>query len=38
MNKIKIVDCTLSEGGYTVNWDFGYEVIKDFIKELKKVI
>lgn len=36
MNKIKIVDCTLSEGGYTVNWDFGYEVIKDFIKELKK--
>ena len=26
-NKIKILDCTLRDGGYYNNWDFDYEVV-----------
>ena len=34
MSNIKILDCTLRDGGYVNNWDFGYENIKSIIQEL----
>lgn len=34
MKNIKILDCTLRDGGYVNNWDFGYENIKKIIAEL----
>lgn len=34
MNKIKILDCTLRDGGYINNWMFGETVITDIIKNL----
>lgn len=34
MSNIKILDCTLRDGGYVNNWDFGYEKIKSIIQEL----
>ena len=34
MDKISILDCTLREGGYVNNWDFGYENISKIINNL----
>lgn len=34
MNNIKILDCTLRDGGYVNNWCFGYENIKHLINGL----
>ena len=34
MNKIKVLDCTLRDGGYCNQWHFGYENIKEIIKSL----
>ncbi|EOJ0286813.1 aldolase catalytic domain-containing protein [Campylobacter jejuni] len=34
MNHLKILDCTLRDGGYINNWDFGENVIKDVIEKL----
>lgn len=34
MNNIKILDCTLRDGGYITNWNFGDDVIKNMIKTL----
>ena len=34
MNNIKLLDCTLRDGGYINNWEFGFRVIKDIIKKL----
>ena len=34
MNDIKILDCTLRDGGYVNNWDFGYNNIKQIITNL----
>jgi len=34
MNKIKILDCTLRDGGYVNNWRFGKENIKFIINKL----
>lgn len=34
MKGIKILDCTLRDGGYINDWKFGYNVIKDIIKQL----
>lgn len=31
---IKILDCTLRDGGYITNWDFGEVVIKNMIQDL----
>lgn len=33
---LKLLDCTLRDGGYINNWEFGYETINDMIKELEK--
>ena len=34
MSNIKILDCTLRDGGYINNWDFGEKNIKKIIKNL----
>jgi 4-hydroxy 2-oxovalerate aldolase len=34
MNKIKLLDCTLRDGGYVNDWKFGHRVICDVINEL----
>jgi 4-hydroxy 2-oxovalerate aldolase len=34
MNNVSILDCTLREGGYTNEWNFGYETIKEIIRTL----
>lgn len=33
---IKLLDCTLRDGGYINNWEFGYNSIRDTINELEK--
>lgn len=34
MKNIKLLDCTLRDGGYINDWKFGYFTIKDIIKKL----
>ena len=34
MNKVKILDCTLRDGGYVNNWEFGKENIKKIVSKL----
>lgn len=34
MGNIKLLDCTLRDGGYINNWEFGHHTIKDIIKKL----
>ena len=34
MNNIKILDCTLRDGGYVNNWEFSNESAKEIIKSL----
>lgn len=34
MSDTKLLDCTLRDGGYINDWDFGYETIKRIIKKL----
>ncbi|CAM2809065.1 aldolase catalytic domain-containing protein [Helicobacter burdigaliensis] len=36
MSQIKLLDCTLRDGGYIINWDFGDEVIVDIISKLSE--
>lgn len=36
MNNIKILDCTLRDGGYVNNWEFGERTIKKIISKLAK--
>ena len=33
--RIKILDCTLRDGGYVNNWNFGFDNIKNIVKELQ---
>lgn len=33
-SKIKLLDCTLRDGGYINDWNFGYYTIRDIIKKL----
>ena len=37
MKKIKILDCTLRDGGYYNNWDFSNEVVTDYLKTMSIV-
>ena len=37
MNKIKILDCTLRDGGYYNNWDFSREVVNDYLRVMSLV-
>lgn len=34
MGNIKLLDCTLRDGGYINDWKFGYRTIKDLIRKL----
>lgn len=34
MNNTKLLDCTLRDGGYINDWNFGFHTIKDIIKKL----
>lgn len=34
MGKVKLLDCTLRDGGYVNNWNFGYEEISDVLKNM----
>lgn len=34
MSNIKILDCTLRDGGYVNNWQFGEKIIKGVVKDL----
>lgn len=34
MKKINLLDCTLRDGGYINNWNFGYEVIRAMMRKL----
>lgn len=34
MDNIKLLDCTLRDGGYINNWNFGYIPIKNIVKKL----
>lgn len=34
MNSFKLLDCTLRDGGYINNWEFGYDVICNIVKKL----
>ena len=34
MGKISLLDCTLRDGGYINDWDFGCHTIKDILKKL----
>ncbi len=36
MSNIKVLDCTLRDGGYVNNWDFKYKNIKKIINNLEK--
>lgn len=35
MKKVKLLDCTLRDGGYINNWNFGNEKIKDILEKLQ---
>ena len=37
MKNIKILDCTLRDGGYYNNWDFSREVVNDYLTAMSKV-
>lgn len=37
MSKIQILDCTLRDGGYTNNWQFGRQAILDIKKALEDI-
>jgi len=34
MTQIKILDCTLRDGGYYNNWDFSKELVNDYLKAI----
>ena len=34
---IKILDCTLRDGGYYTNWDFSSDVVKTYIETTNKL-
>lgn len=36
MSNIKLLDCTLRDGGYINNWNFGEEEIRDILFNLAK--
>lgn len=35
MNNIYLLDCTLRDGGYVNNWEFGLDNIKGFVKKIE---
>ena len=37
MEDIKILDCTLRDGGYYTKWDFSDDIIKNYLNETNKL-
>jgi len=37
MGEIKILDCTLRDGGYYTNWDFDRELVQDYLIAMEKL-
>ena len=37
MKNVKILDCTLRDGGYYNNWDFSNTLINDYLKAIASV-
>ena len=37
MSDIKLLDCTLRDGGYYNNWDFSPELIKDYLEAMESI-
>ena len=35
---IKLLDCTLRDGGYYNNWDFDYELVKFYLKSMEEAL
>jgi 4-hydroxy 2-oxovalerate aldolase len=35
--KLKILDCTLRDGGYYNNWDFSEELINDYLQTMSDI-
>jgi 4-hydroxy 2-oxovalerate aldolase len=33
-SQLKILDCTLRDGGYYNNWDFDGEIVRDYLSAL----
>ena len=36
-NKVKILDCTLRDGGYYNNWDFKIDLINEYLKVMQLI-
>ena len=36
MKQVKLLDCTLRDGGYVNNWQFGRETIRDMLYRFAK--
>lgn len=36
MGSVKILDCTLRDGGFVNNWSFGFLTIKEIVKSLNE--
>ena len=36
-SNIKILDCTLRDGGYYTNWDFDKELVKEYAKSIERL-
>ncbi|MGG7620234.1 aldolase catalytic domain-containing protein [Bacillus coreaensis] len=37
MNKVKLLDCTLRDGGYYNSWDFDRSLIQDYLKAMAEI-
>ena len=35
---LKILDCTLRDGGYYNNWDFDQELVEVYLKSMEKAL
>ena len=36
-NELKILDCTLRDGGYYNNWDFSRSLVNDYLASMKDI-
>ena len=36
-NEIKLIDCTLRDGGYYNSWDFSSELINDYLQVMSEL-
>ena len=36
-NRLKILDCTLRDGGYYNNWDFSESLVTSYLQAMKEI-